>query len=125
MTQSILLYGGAIVIIVWGIAHIAPTSKVVKGFGDISRDNKLVVVQTWVSEGLALCFIGVLVLLAKVLGEPDTPLTTGVIVACGAMLLLMAAWHLPTGARTNILPMKICVGVLTVVGTMFLTGALI
>ena len=125
MTQDTLLYSGAIVMIVWGIAHIAPTLNVLKGFGEISSDNRLVVLQTWVSEGLSLCFIGTLVLLVHTIGDSKDPLTVTVIVACAIMLLIMAVWHLFTGARTNILPMKICVGVLAVVGVMFLLSVLI
>ena len=40
MASDVLLYVGAGVITVWGVAHIVPTKSVVKGFGEISEENK-------------------------------------------------------------------------------------
>jgi hypothetical protein len=36
--------------IVWGAAHLYPTTKIVRGFGDITRDNQLVLTMEWISE---------------------------------------------------------------------------
>ena len=68
MLSNILLYVGSIVITLWGIAHIIPTRSVVNGFGAISADNKRIITMEWAAEGLALCFIGVLVLFVTALG---------------------------------------------------------
>ncbi|MEJ2738796.1 MAG: hypothetical protein P8105_02990, partial [Dehalococcoidia bacterium] len=40
-----------------------------------------------------------------------------------AMLLVMAVWTLTTGARTSILPIKICPAVKTIVAVLFLAGS--
>ena len=64
-----MLYIGSIITIGWGIAHIIAARAVVKGFGDISEDNKKFILMEWVAEGLTLCFIGVLVLLTDILGD--------------------------------------------------------
>ena len=68
MVANILLYAGAIITIGWGIAHIFAARVVVKGFRDISEDNKKFILMEWVAEGLTLCFIGVLVILTNILG---------------------------------------------------------
>ena len=44
MLNQILLYLGAFFTFAWGVAHLFPTNKsVVKGFGDISQDNKRII----------------------------------------------------------------------------------
>ena len=58
MISDILLYTGAIIIFLWGVAHIVPTKSVVSGFGTISEDNKRIITMEWIAEGLTLCFIG-------------------------------------------------------------------
>jgi hypothetical protein len=40
MINQILLDLGSFFLFFWGIAHLFPTKSVVKGFGDISLDNK-------------------------------------------------------------------------------------
>jgi hypothetical protein len=50
MISDILLYVGAGVITLWGIAHIIPTKSVVNGFGQISQDNRRIITMGWVTE---------------------------------------------------------------------------
>ena len=70
MTAHVLLHAGSLVIIAWGIAHIAPTRSVVAGFEPLTRDNRLVLTMEWVAEGLTLVFIGVLALLMTAVTGP-------------------------------------------------------
>ena len=58
MLDIALLYLGATILIVWGIAHIIPTRNVVAGFGPLSEDNRINITMEWVAEGLALAFVG-------------------------------------------------------------------
>ena len=60
--KKILFYISGILTIIWGIAHLFPTAGIVRGFGDISSDNKLIITMEWIVEGLALIFLGVLVI---------------------------------------------------------------
>ena len=69
--NSVLLYVAGGLAVAWGIAHLFPTRSVVKGFGDISRDNKLYITQEWVAEGVPICFAGVLILLVTALAGPE------------------------------------------------------
>lgn len=125
MIADILLYIGSATISIWGIAHIFPTRAVVKGFGEISEESKKILTMEWVAEGLILCFIGMLVLFITILGENTNPVSLIVYRACGAMLIAMAMWTSLTGARTSVIPIKICPFVKSLVAILFIVGSLI
>jgi len=112
-------------IVVWGIAHIIPTKSVVSGFGAISEENKRIITMEWVAEGVTLCFIGLLVLLVTILAGSQSQAALIVYLASAIMLIVMAGWSLSTGARTSIIPIKICPLVKTVVAILFLLGSLL
>ena len=122
---EILLYIGSAVITIWGIAHIIPVKPVVKGFGELSADNKKILIMEWVAEGFALCFIGLLVFFVTILGGVDNSVSLIVYRACAGILLTMAIWTGLTGARTSIIPIKICPFVKTAVAILFIIGSLI
>ena len=124
MLSNILLYVGSIVIILWGIAHIIPTRSVVSSFGSISADNKRIITMEWAAEGLALCFIGVLVLLVTALGGVQNTASHVVFRTSAAMLIIMAGWTALTGAKTAIIPIKVCPFVKTAVAILFLAASL-
>jgi hypothetical protein len=125
MVNDILLYIGSAVLIVWGIAHIIPTKNVVNGFGEISQDNKRIITMEWVAEGLALCFIGLLVLFVTILGDSENDASLIVYRASAGMLIVMAAWTALTGARTPIIPIKLCPFVKTIVAVLFIVGSVL
>jgi hypothetical protein len=123
--NEILLYIGSAVLIIWGIAHIIPTKNVVSGFGQISEDNKRIITMEWVAEGLALCFIGLLVMFVTVLEDSQNDASLIVYRASAGMLIVMAAWTALTGARTSIVPIKICPFVKTIVAILFILGSVL
>ncbi len=125
MAGDVLIYLGATVIALWGIAHIAPTRAVVAGFGAISEDNRRIILMEWAAEGLTLAFIGLLVLLITALHGSEDSVSLSVYRISAAMLFVMAAWTLVTGARTSILPIKVCPAVKTAVAALFLVGSLL
>ena len=125
MSPDLMLYVGAGIVILWGIAHIIPTRSVVKGFGEISEDNRRIITMEWVAEGLTLIFIGALVLLVTLQGGPPDPVSTLVIKVCALMLLTMAAWTFVTGGKTAIVPIKICPLVKSTVVVLFLLGTML
>jgi hypothetical protein len=120
-----LLYIGSGIIIAWGIAHLVPTGAIVKGFGDISPDNKKIIAMESIAEGLTLVFLGVLPLLITALTDFQSCSARVVYIACAVMLLVMALLTLLTGARTSLLPYKICPAVKTLVAILFFLGALL
>jgi len=124
MQSSLLLYIGSAITVMWGVAHLVPTKSVVTGFGAISQDNMRILTMEWIAEGLTLMFVGLLVFLVAVLGEPGSSTSLVVYWATAVMLLSMAGLTLLTGARTSILPMRVCpfvkasAAILIFVGTM-------
>ncbi len=118
--DDILLMAGAGIIFIWGIAHIIPTRSVVKGFAEISRDNKLIITMEWLAEGMTLCFIGALVFLMVVFAGTENSAAAIVYWAAAIMLLVMAILTLATGARTSIIPIRICPLVKTIVAVLFI-----
>ena len=125
MTNEIILYTGSAVSIVWGIAHLAPTKPIVKGFGDISSDNRRIITMEWIAEGLTLIFIGLLVLLITALYDHSNAVSIFVYRASAGMLVLMAALTALTGARTKIIPIKICPFVKLSAAVLFILGSVL
>lgn len=125
MVGDILLYVGSAIITLWGVAHIVPTKSVVKDFGQISQDNKRIITMEWIAEGLTLCFIGLLVLFVTIWGEGRSQISEIVYLSSAAMLVIMAALTASTGARTSIVPIKICPFVKVVVAILFFLGVVL
>jgi hypothetical protein len=125
MLNIILIYIGSAVIIIWGIAHIAATKPVVTGFGDISLDNRRIITMEWIAEGLTLVFIGALVGLVTWLEGIHCYAARIIFLTSAAMLVVMAILSQMTGARTAVLPMKLCPYVKTVVAILFFLGVVL
>jgi len=125
MISDILLYSGSIIILLWGVAHIVPTKSVVSGFGALSEDNKRIITMEWIAEGLTLCFIGLLVLLTTILAGSQNPVSIIVFRISAVMLIVMAGLSLFTGARTSIVPIKVCPLVKTAVAILFFLGSVL
>jgi hypothetical protein len=124
MLNTILLYAGSIIIAIWGIAHIIPTKAVVAGFGKLSQDNTRIITMEWIAEGLTLVFIGVLTLAVTTASGRDDPGAVVVYRGCAVMLVVMAGLTLATGARTKVIPIKICPFVKAAVAVLFVVGSM-
>jgi len=123
--SNTLFFAGSIIILVWGIAHIVPIKSVVNGFGQISEDNKRIITMEWIAEGVTLCFIGLLALLTAIYGDPASFTSTIVYRASGGVLIAMAVLTGLTGARTPIIPIRICPIIKSVVAALFLVGSML
>jgi hypothetical protein len=117
-----LLYFGSGIIIAWGIAHLIPTGAIVKGFGNISPDNKKIIAMETIAEGLTLVFLGVLTLLITALADSQSRPAHIVYLTSAVMLFVMALLTLLTGARTSMLPYKICPAVKSVAAILLILG---
>ena len=123
MLNENLIYIGSAIIIAWGIAHLIPTRAIIKGFGDISEDNKKIMLMESIAEGFTLIFLGVLPMVFTILSGPQGKPADIVYLACAVMLLVMAILTLFTGARTALIPYKICPVVKTIVAVLFILGS--
>ena len=77
----------------------------------------------WVAEGLAMCFIGALTLSITTLGEFPNPVSVIVYRASAGMLIAMAVLTGLTGAKTSIVPIKICPYIKSTAAVLFLVGS--
>jgi len=124
MVNTILIIIGAILTILWGSIHLFPTSNVVKGYGDISQDNKRIIKMEWINEGLTLMFIGALNSLIAIF-VPINLASSIVYWTSSAMLFIMAILSLMTGARINFIPYRLCPVIFTGSGLLILIGSFI
>ena len=124
--KAALLYGGAAIVILWGLAHIViPTRAIVDGFGPISADNRRILLMEWLMEGVLLIFIGVLMVFVTSVTSPSEQSAVIVYRTCASVLVIMAGISLFTGGRTAALPMKLCPPIfLAVAGLFFLPTVL-
>lgn len=123
--SEVLLYIGSALAILWGAAHLFATKPVVRDFGDISGDNRLIITQEWIAEGIATCFIGLLVLLVTALEGASNPVSLIVYRASAGLFVVIAGLTVLTGARTPGIPFKICPFLLSVVAALFLLGSFV
>lgn len=123
MISETMLYIGSILITLWGVAHIVPTKNVVRDFGPLSEDNKRIITMEWIAEGLTLIFIGLLVGIITLVGGAQNTVSIIVYRAAAVMLAIMAGLTLVTGARTSIVPIKICPLIKTIVALLFFLGS--
>ncbi|MEJ2656304.1 MAG: hypothetical protein P8012_03800 [Desulfobacterales bacterium] len=122
--NSIILYVGAILILFWGVAHLLALKPVVGNFGDLARDNRLILVMEWVVEGLTFCFIGVIVILVTALAGSEQLSTPIVYLSSAVFLLILSILSLFTGARAKDIPFKICPVIKTTTAILFIAGSL-
>jgi hypothetical protein len=125
MLRNLLVYAGSIIIVLWGIAHILPTKSVVKGFGPISKESKRIITMEWISEGLSLCFIGILVLVITIIAGSGNSVSIIVYRISAIMLFIMALLTAFTGARTSIIAIRFCPVVKIAVAVMLYLGTML
>ncbi len=125
MLSDVLFYLGAVVIFLWGSAHLAATPPIVKGFGEISLDNRRIITMEAAAEGLSLDFIGLLVITTTIMKNDAEHLANGIYLLSAAVLFVMAGLSWMTGAKTPILPMKICPIIKTCVASVWIIALII
>ena len=119
--KKILIYISGILTLLWGVAHLFPTAGVVRDFGDISSDNKLIITMEWIVEGLSLIFLGVLsIVITKTDNESKLAKNVYILIVC--MLFSLAVLSLFTGFRVDFLPFKLCPIIFSVSAILIIIG---
>ncbi len=124
MVNLIMLYIGGALTALWGISHLFPAASVVRGFGDISVDNKRIITMEWIIEGVALIFIGLLVIVVTVIDSRNTVSTAVYILSAGGLIVL-AIVSLFTGFKVNFLPYRLCPFIFSISALLILAGAIL
>ncbi len=107
MIPQIFFYIAGSITIIWGISHLFPTKAVVKGFGEISPDNKNIISMEWIVEGVSLVFIGIIIT-GVTLIDMTSRVAHFVYVSSAYILIILAVVSFFTGFRINFLPFKLC-----------------
>ncbi|UCF81983.1 MAG: hypothetical protein JSV50_12285 [Desulfobacteraceae bacterium] len=124
MVNQVLLYLGSAFLLLWGISHLFPTRSVVKGFGDISVDNKRIITMEWIIEGVSLIFIGALVSSVTYIDYTNV-ISQTIYWISFVMLNALSVISLLTGFKVNFLPFKLCPVIFTTSSILILLGAYI
>ena len=119
--KKLILLGGLLTII-WGIAHLFPTNSVVRSFGNISNDNANIITMEWVTEGLTLIFIGLLVIIVTILSPGRDKVAKAVYLLTFAMLVAMSILSIFTGFKVGFLPFKLCPVIFLTSGLLIIQG---
>jgi hypothetical protein len=121
MIDQVVLYLGAALTALWGIAHLFPTASVVKGFGTISADNQRIITMEWIVEGVSLIFIGTLVASVTFI-DPMSTVSKAVFLLSAIGLLVLASISMFTGFKVKFLPFKLCPFIFTASALLILVG---
>ena len=124
MLNHILLYVGSALPLLWGISHLFPTGSVVEGFGDISLENKRIIMMEWIIEGVSLIFIGILVATVTYL-DYTSSISRTIYWLSFAMLNTLSLVSVFTGFRVGFLPFKLCPFILTASSILIILGSYI
>jgi hypothetical protein len=71
---------------IWGIVPLISNHNVVGGLGNLSKDNRLVITQEWIAEGILLFFLWILVEVVTVIGKVSSPVVFTEYALTAAML---------------------------------------
>ena len=120
--NPVLLYIAAGMTCVWGIAHLFATSGVVRGFGDLSEDNRRIITMEWIVEGVALISTAAFVTVATAV-EPGSAASSAVHAVAIGTLVVLAAVSLFTGFKVALLPFRLCLVIFGVSAVLIALGA--
>lgn len=122
-SSTVFAYLASAILIVWGSAHLVPTLAVAASFGEISADNRRILMMEWIAEGITHIWIGILVILATALEGVDDATVELVCVVAAGVLVVLALLTLFTGARTGVAWFRVCPVVLTSVAVLLVLAA--
>lgn len=120
---EVLAYIAAGLVGLWGVSHAIPTRAVVAGFGEISAENRRVLVQEWLAEAVTMWSFAALIIMVTAVGGGTAAADWTYRVTAGALLVL-AVLTAFTGARTRVVWFKICPALLTTSSVLLLVSSL-
>jgi hypothetical protein len=124
MSGSIILFIASGITALWGIAHLFATGGVVRGFGDLSTDNRRIITMEWIVEGVALLAIGAFVAVAAAIA-PASTVSAGVYLVAITSLIVLSIVSLFTGFRIAFLPFRLCPVIFGVSAVLIVAGMLL
>ena len=122
MMGTVMTYIGALLPLGWGVSHMFPTRKLVAGFGEISADNKRIITMEWITEGVALVFIGLLTGLVTYI-DRGSPVSRAVYFLTFAALNALSVISLFTGFKHSFIAFKLCPFIFTGSSILIIIGS--
>lgn len=122
---DVLVYVAGSALVLWGIAHIAPTKLVAGSFGEISLDNRRIFVMEWVAEGVTHISIGLLAIFVAALESSGGSAAQLVYRVLAVALVGLGVLTAMTGSRTPVIWFKVCPFVLTGAAALLLARSLL
>lgn len=123
MNGTVLTYTGSALCLIWGISHLFPTRAIVSGFGELSPDNRRIITMEWITEGVALIFIGVLIMIVTCLDRSAT-VTGAVCWTTFGALNALSVVSLFTGFRNSFFAFKLCPFIFTGSSILIVAGSM-
>jgi len=120
--SQVVLYAASALTGLWGIAHLFATKGVVRGFGDLTADNRRIITMEWITEGVALLSTAAFVA-AVTLVDPAAGAASAVYAVATATLIALAGVSLFTGFWVAFLPFRLCPFVFGASAAMIAWGA--
>jgi hypothetical protein len=117
-----IIYIAAALTALWGVAHVFATKGVVRGFGELTADNRRIITMEWIVEGVALISTAAYVAAVTAIDSQAT-VSTAVYAVAVATLLVLAGVSLLTGFRVAFLPFRLCPVIFTVSAVLIAVGA--
>jgi hypothetical protein len=108
--------------VAWGVAHVVPTRQVLAGFAQVSTDNRRIITQEWLAEGLTMWGIAGFVIAATTVTGSSDDRVWAYRVAAGLLLAIGVLTAL-TGARTQVVWFKVCPVVMAASAALLLTAS--
>ncbi|MCU0848632.1 MAG: hypothetical protein MUD12_12165 [Spirochaetes bacterium] len=121
MINQCMLFISSGLLVLWGIAHLFPTKSVVKGFGDISDDNRNIITMEWINEGVTLVFIGAIVSAVSAI-DHNGRASFFILWICFFALNLLSVISFFTGFKISFIPFKLCPVIFTLSSVFILLG---
>jgi hypothetical protein len=106
-----------------GIAYFLQTRSIVHDFKLVLVSHRRILSMALVSQGLAHCFIGAVILLIAFWGPPSG-FAKALSTACAVMLLVLAVWTGSSGARSEYFLLRVSHFVNIVAAALLMLGQL-
>lgn len=106
MTSETVILIGSLFAIFWGFVHMIILRDILAGFGELSKENRLLLVYSWITEGITLLILGAIPLLVLWLGEWGAVNSLLIVRVVAGSLVISAVWTIFTGYKSSQVPMK-------------------
>jgi len=121
---TVLALVAAALVALWGFAHAIPTSQVLAGFEPISSDNRKAMPQEWLAEAFTMWGITAILIAVTLASGARSDGAQWVYRTVAFLLIALAGLTALTGARTQVIWLKVCPVLLSTSAILLITASL-